>query len=1081
MRLHTYKNRPIHMGPLPSETLKRSDDSIDLSSIKTLSQLSFKDEDNAESLVNGMRLYAKYMDAARNGPVSVSKPEIPASLTERAHQAKSMCYFMDALEVGCSELAPEMFLPKPYINPDLTELHTDLGQLPEDRPGFHHHVAHGLQAGIDENNESVDHHSHAITIISDYAREVTPYESGYTWLYGTGSHRGSIRASEIAVVLACYLRAMGFEARAHTQSTTDVDLAKLAVVSGVAEVEFDGSITHPYLGKSFAVAVVTTTMAVQADRPLAARNLMDQFKSHGPSWLLGGGMGLGKGMGTTKNAFNVDPYKKKSFETDVYGMSKIKRQDVPTTFIDELRVPRVPKRHDAFWRGNFGDMGEAVQDASNDEYCVIKSVFAEAQYGLIGALHLIERGEASEHKTPGYDDPELNSKKIKSALHFLGADMVGISKAPDWVWYSHDLDGTEIQSEHDHAITMLIDQGHETMEGASGDDWIASSQSMRAYLRGMLLGGIVAEHIRSLGYQASTHSVVNSDVLQMPLVLLSGLGEVSRIGDTALNPFLGPRLKTLVITTNMRLQVDKPIDFGLQSFCNACNKCARECPSGAISAGPKVMFNGYEIWKADVEKCTRYRTSQNSGAMCGRCMKTCPWNLEGLVVEAPFRWLAMKVPRAAKWLALIDDKLRRGSINPVKKWWWDIETTPQGVKQQVPPERVNTRNLNLDLDLKYEDQSLAAYPADMAPAPIPVIHPMDRNAAIARYQSLLSPEEHKARIAVGDTDNLVPLYTIPDDAPDVQYLRIAKREMMADGVVKFELENKDGSDVTSFTAGAHIDLVIDAPFTRQYSLAGNPADTKKYVLGILNEPEGRGGSQRAHERLYEGLIVPVTGPRNHFPVEEDATKSLLIGGGIGITPLIAMAHRLHQIGREFELHYCLHSRKTAGFIDDLEAQPWRGNVFFHISDQGSRADLSALVGQPDVGKYLYTCGPTQFMASVLSIAELQGWNDENVRKEYFTVPERPAFENSAFDVALKKSGKTIHIPANKTLAEVLLDNDVFVKQKCSDGLCGTCSMEYLEGDIEHRDFVLSKKDRETKIITCCSRAEPNGKTILLDV
>ena len=200
-------------------------------------------------------------------------------------------------------------------------------------------------------------------------------------------------------------------------------------------------------------------------------------------------------------------------------------------------------------------------------------------------------------------------------------------------------------------------------------------------------------------------------------------------------------------------------------------------------------------------------------------------------------------------------------------------------------------------------------------------------------------------------------------------MRIATREMMADCVVKFELENKDGGDLTSFTAGAHIDLVIDAPFTRQYSLAGNPADRKKYVLGILNEPGGRGGSQRAHERLYEGLIVPVTGPRNHFPVEEGATKSLLLGGGIGITPLIAMAHRLHQIGRDFELHYCLHSRTTAGFIDDLEAQPWQGNVFLHISDQGSRADLGALIGLPVAGKYLYTCGPTQFMASVLSIAE----------------------------------------------------------------------------------------------------------------
>ena len=139
---------------------------------------------------------------------------------------------------------------------------------------------------------------------------------------------------------------------------------------------------------------------------------------------------------------------------------------------------------------------------------------------------------------------------------------------------------------------MIVDQGFETMEGASGDDWISVAQSMRAYLRFSLLGGVVAKHLRNLGYGARAHTVMDGEVLQPPLLLLSGLGEVSRIGEVILNPFLGPRLKSGVVTTDLPLAHDKPVDFGLQRFCESCNKCARECPSGAITAGPKLMFNG---------------------------------------------------------------------------------------------------------------------------------------------------------------------------------------------------------------------------------------------------------------------------------------------------------------------------------------------------------------------------------------------------------------------------------------------------------------------------------------------------------
>ena len=139
----------------------------------------------------------------------------------------------------------------------------------------------------------------------------------------------------------------------------------------------------------------------------------------------------------------------------------------------------------------------------------------------------------------------------------------------------------------------------------------------------------MAELLRAEGLPARSQTNADSDVLHIPVTLWAGLGELSRIGELILNPFLGPRLKTVVMTTDMPLEVDKPVDFGLQYFCDSCRKCARECPCDAIPWGNKVMFNGYEIWKPDVERCSRYRLTNSKGSACGRCMKTCPLNKVG--------------------------------------------------------------------------------------------------------------------------------------------------------------------------------------------------------------------------------------------------------------------------------------------------------------------------------------------------------------------------------------------------------------------------------------------------------------------
>ena len=389
-------------------------------------------------------------------------------------------------------------------------------------------------------------------------------------------------------------------------------------------------------------------------------------------------------------------------------------------------------------------------------------------------------------------DPAEAADLVKATCYYLGADAVGISRCPDWAWYSHDATGTPIDPPHDQAISLIIDQGYETMEGASGDDWISVAQSMRAYLRFSLIGGVVAKQIRNLGYTAKAHTVMDGEVLQPPLLLLSGLGEVSRIGEVILNPYLGPRLKSGAITTDLPLAHDRPIDFGLQKFCETCNKCARECPSGAITAGPKLMFNGYEIWKSDSQKCATYRITTPGGAMCGRCMKTCPWNLEGIFKEKPFRWAAMNMPATAPALARLDDAVGNGGLNPVKKWWWDLELAEDGGYRPTD-KPVNERSLQRDLDLKYADQTLAVYPAPLAPHPYPYPDPMDREAGIEAYQAMITAEEYQARLAAGD-ESAVHRYGDQTDSPVIQ-VRISKAEKMATGVTKYEFQPVNGGEL----------------------------------------------------------------------------------------------------------------------------------------------------------------------------------------------------------------------------------------------------------------------------------------------
>ena len=1062
-KLFSYRNRPVHLGGYPLEKLARSEACEGLEGLAPMQGLSFRRPADQLSIVNAMQEYQAMLDATREGLVKRELAEIPADLTDRANHLKAFGYYCDAAQVGICEIPGSAFLDTPVANPDVDRLAEKIRTMqPKSLAAGIDVIMAGLRESLRRPPEDCRHHTHALVFLYDMPRDPGVAEQGSDWIQDAQAHRAALRGAETAVTLANYIRVLGYEARAHTAAASDVHLDQLGVAAGLNWVHGDTAV-NPFLGRRYGLAVITTTLAMTPDKPL----LPGQNPSI--SWRTG----LGH---HAKSARNRDPYARRDFREGPHPFETLKRVKDPTTYIDKPNVARVPKRANMFARSLFGDLGKAAQEGAKNGNYVRKSASAFAFRPSLGAFILLQDGETRDVH-PSTLDAAKNADNIKAALYFLGIDAVGLSACPDWTWYSHDAAGQAITPYHDQAISMIVDQGHETMEGASGDDWIACAQSMRAYLRFSLLGGVLAQHLRNLGYSARTHTVMDDEVLHPPLLLLGGLGEVSRIGEVILNPFLGPRLKSGIVTTNMPITHDKPIDFGLQKFCDACNKCARECPSGAITAGPKLMFNGYEIWKSDSQKCTTYRVSQKNGAMCGRCMKTCPWNLEGLFAEAPFRWAAMKLPSAAKGLAKLDDMVGNGEINAAKKWWWDLEMVDDGA--YLPsPHSVNARALSKDLDLKYQDQTLAVYPAPLAPPPYSWPFPMDREAGIAAYQAMIPAAEHKRRRATGLP--LEHIYTADQAASPVLSVVLSKVEKMTNMVSKYEFSMPDGSDLPPVTAGGHIDVVVAPEFFRQYSLSGDPADRSKYQIAVLREDAGKGGSKLMHRVFEEGRRVFISHPINHFPLAEDASFTYLMGGGIGITPMIAMAHRLHALGAEFAVHYSCSKRGNAGFLDDLQQMPWASKVHLHFSDEGSRADLTKVL-QYRGGAHVYTCGPDIYMQGVIDTATANDFPEEARHLEYFSVPEQPDYVNHDFTLKLAKSGKTIHVKAEEPATDALLAAGIHVDVKCSDGLCGVCKCTVLSGDVEHRDFVLSNKDRETQIILCQSRAADKDRILEVDL
>lgn len=309
--------------------------------------------------------------------------------------------------------------------------------------------------------------------------------------------------------------------------------------------------------------------------------------------------------------------------------------------------------------------------------------------------------------------------------------------------------------------------------------------------------------------------------------------------------------------------------------------------------------------------------------------------------------------------------------------------------------------------------------------------------------------------------------------PDLRLsVDVSARHDVAQDIVGFELVHPEGRALPAFTAGAHVDVVTPGGATRQYSLCNDPAETHRYCIGVLLEPASRGGSRSMHQSLRAGMRLQISAPRNHFPLAP-ARHSLLFAGGIGITPILAMAETLARSQAAFEMHCCARSLARLPFRDRLGAAALAAQVRLHLDDgpPAQALDIAATLGPPDTGKHLYVCGPKGYMDAVIAAARALHWHEDQIHREYFAA-EAPSPAGDGFELVLARTRRSIRVGPACSVAEALREHGIEVPVSCEQGVCGTCLTRVVDGLPDHRDVYLTdaEKAKNDQFTPCCSRS-----------
>ncbi|MGI9261580.1 MAG: Fe-S protein, partial [Woeseiaceae bacterium] len=466
------KSRPYHLGPFPLERIARDANIREQETSRPRQERKANGHDVAGTFAESVEKYHQIFHSLRAEDIAEGKAPVPDDLARRAVDIKGSAYFLNASQIGITELTESCWLE---------------GSTPLE-------------------------HSHAVVVLIELPRTPEDKSLAKSWVEQSVMATAEFRAYEIAISIASHIQKMGFSAVAHDGREGDVDLDRLTVMAGLG-VRTNSGVINPFVDERFAVCAVTTDYVMATDLPLNPRAAK---KAKGVSYWLGVG-------GATSG---LERWRQNSRDTHLskFAMETVDKVDRPTTLIIDEEVPRVPKRASFFDRAVHGDLGKKSQHERTR--FSFKHPFAASMVKQIMAMVPHQDGSVAESTAPECNDAEENTRAIKSLSYLLGAELTGICEIPDYAWYSHVDNGEPVECHHKYAVVMLIDQEYDTMEGASGDDFISGAQSMRAYMRGAVVAGIMAEHLRNLGFSSRSQTNANSEVLHLPLVLLAGLGEL---------------------------------------------------------------------------------------------------------------------------------------------------------------------------------------------------------------------------------------------------------------------------------------------------------------------------------------------------------------------------------------------------------------------------------------------------------------------------------------------------------------------------------------------------------------------------
>lgn len=319
-------------------------------------------------------------------------------------------------------------------------------------------------------------------------------------------------------------------------------------------------------------------------------------------------------------------------------------------------------------------------------------------------------------------------------------------------------------------------------------------------------------------------------------------------------------------------------------------------------------------------------------------------------------------------------------------------------------------------------------------------------------------------------------------ADGMMQVRVKRISFEAENINSYELVAPGGGDLEPFTAGCHIDLHLSNGMIRSYSLVNDQSERDRYVVAVNKDAASRGGSHFVHETMRAGDILTISHPKNNFVLQENAAHSVLIAGGIGITPLLSMIRRLEALGRSWELFYAARTRSAAAFLDELNDVRPNAHANIHLNfDQdpsGRLLDLPAIVRDAPKDAHLYCCGPVSMLEAFE--AETADRPSDHVHVEYFKAKETPAVAGG-FQVKLARSNRTIAVGPGKSILDALLDAGVAVSYACTEGVCGTCETRVIEGLPDHRDLFLGKEEQAANktMMICCSGSK--SPTLVLDL